>query len=346
MSYHLGQTQPASSSLPPDVAPTLLHELAPGRNRGWVAVPTMDMREYVKTQIMTVAAGFVLGVSVGAVLGNIFSGRKVSAPQLMPNERRRTTKRRSTRRGRKTVLPVPIDEMTLKVDGDPVHVQIDRGIVKADGRGVGTVYDGYSFFRAVPWTADEPRDFDRLADAVKYLIRTAAGLKKNGLSVRLDERSGVMIETSDAPLKRGIPRVIKARDPEDGTLIGELKLRSSSNGITVEWVDVDYTRRGKYVTQALYERAAELACAQGLTVRSDTTRSDAADAWWKKQVRAGHAVAIPGRGTRYEVDTGRSRGRLPVRFYELRCPPRQLANNGQRKMRRQAGRLTVNRRMR
>jgi len=337
MSYHLGQTAPPETSLPPDVSPSLLHELDPKRERGWVAVPTVDMREYVKTQLITAAAGFIVGVSVGAVLGNIFSGKKVSARELIPNERRRTTRRRSSARGRKTVRLVPSDEMTLKMGGASVHVTIDRGFVTADGQGVGTVYDGYSFFRAVPWTSDEPRDFERLADGVKYLVRTKS-MTKNGTTV--DSRSGVVIETSSRPLKIGVPRIIKARDPEDGTLIGELRLRSSRGGFAVEWVEVDYTRRGKFVAQALYQRAAELACAQGLTIRSDSTRSDAADAWWKKQVRAGHAVAVAGRGTRYHADTGRAKGRLDTKHYELLCPPRQLANNGMKRNARHAPPIT------
>lgn len=337
MSYHLGQVPPPETSLPSDVAPSLLHELDPKRERGWVAVPTVDMREYVKTQLITMAAGFIVGVSVGAVLGNIFSGKKVSARELIPNERRRTTKRRSSARGRKTVRPVPSDEMTLKMGGASVHVTIDRGFVTADGQGVGTIYDGYSFFRAVPWTSAEPRDFERLADGVKYLVRTKS-MTKNGATI--DPRSGVVIETSSRPLKIGVPRIIKARDPEDGTLIGELRLRSSRGGFAVEWVEVDYTRRGKFVAQALYQRAAELACAQGLTIRSDSTRSDAADAWWKKQVRAGHAVAVAGRGTRYHADTGRAKGRLDTKHYELLCPPRQLANNGMKRNARHAPPIT------
>ena len=175
MTYHLGQAPPASS-LPSDVAPTLLQELSsPRRERGWVAVPTVDMREYVKTQLITMAAGFVIGVSVGAVLGNVFSGKKVSARDLIPNTKalpRRTTKRRSTARGRKSVVPVPKDELTLRLDGSLVQVTVDRGHVAVAGiGGVGTVYDGYSYFRAVPWGTAEVRDFERLADAVKYLIR-------------------------------------------------------------------------------------------------------------------------------------------------------------------------------
>ena len=178
MTYHLGQAPPAAS-LPSDVAPTLLHELSsPKRERGWVAVPTVDMREYVKTQLLTMAAGFVVGVSVGAVLGNVFAGKKVSARELIANERRRTTKQRSSRRGRKTVRLVPADELEIRVEGRALRAVIDRGFVTIEGKSVGTVYDGYSFFRAVPWTTAEPRDFERLADAVKYLIRTQ-GLKSN-----------------------------------------------------------------------------------------------------------------------------------------------------------------------
>lgn len=66
MSYsRLGSDHPAA--LPPDVSPTIVEELA--RRRGWVAIPTPDMREYVKAQLMTAAAGFVVGMSLGAALG-------------------------------------------------------------------------------------------------------------------------------------------------------------------------------------------------------------------------------------------------------------------------------------
>lgn len=66
MSYaRLGTTE-ATAALPADVSPTIVEEIS--RRRGWVAIPTPDMREYVKAQLMTAAAGFVVGMSIGALL--------------------------------------------------------------------------------------------------------------------------------------------------------------------------------------------------------------------------------------------------------------------------------------
>lgn len=43
------------------------------QQRGFVAVPAYDLREYVRQQLGTIALGFGVGVAVGAALGNIFS---------------------------------------------------------------------------------------------------------------------------------------------------------------------------------------------------------------------------------------------------------------------------------
>ncbi len=47
------------------------------KRRGWVAIPSYDMREYVKQTFLTAALGFAMGVGIGAVLGNILKGKKV-----------------------------------------------------------------------------------------------------------------------------------------------------------------------------------------------------------------------------------------------------------------------------
>lgn len=71
MSYRtLGQTP---STFGPDMATSLPEAIV--RRRGWVAIPTADVREYSKAQLATAAAGFFAGVLVGAALGNIFAGR-------------------------------------------------------------------------------------------------------------------------------------------------------------------------------------------------------------------------------------------------------------------------------
>jgi len=66
MSYLRLGTTDATTALPADVSSTIVEELS--SKRGWVAIPTPDMREYVKSQIMTVAAGFFVGVGIGALL--------------------------------------------------------------------------------------------------------------------------------------------------------------------------------------------------------------------------------------------------------------------------------------
>lgn len=44
--------------------------------RGFVAVPTPDLQEYMRSQFMTAAAGFVIGMTVGALFGNLLARRK------------------------------------------------------------------------------------------------------------------------------------------------------------------------------------------------------------------------------------------------------------------------------
>ena len=112
MSYsHLGAApppevvdpQPSAPGLPPDVAPTLIHEMFTpvARRRGWVAVPTYDMREYVKAQLLTAIAGFVVGIGIGATLGNVLRGRDVVKTVTKVVRNRRTSRRRRRRRTRR-----------------------------------------------------------------------------------------------------------------------------------------------------------------------------------------------------------------------------------------------------
>lgn len=43
--------------------------------RGYVAVPTRDVESYVRSQFVTFAAGFVVGMSIGALAGNLLQRR-------------------------------------------------------------------------------------------------------------------------------------------------------------------------------------------------------------------------------------------------------------------------------
>jgi GNAT superfamily N-acetyltransferase len=53
-------------------------------------------------------------------------------------------------------------------------------------------------------------------------------------------------------------------------------------------VDRDLQRCG--VGTRLYERAARIACKRGVKLRSDTSRSNKAEAFWRKQERKGRVV--------------------------------------------------------
>lgn len=44
--------------------------------RGFVAVPTPDVEAYVHSQFITFAGGFVIGMSAGAIFGNLFARRR------------------------------------------------------------------------------------------------------------------------------------------------------------------------------------------------------------------------------------------------------------------------------
>lgn len=41
--------------------------------RGFVAVPTPDVQEYVRSQALTFSAGFVVGMGIGALFGNLLT---------------------------------------------------------------------------------------------------------------------------------------------------------------------------------------------------------------------------------------------------------------------------------
>lgn len=185
MSYHgLAAADPGSGpSLPDDVAPTLVHEMVSpvDRRRGWVAVPTYDMREYVKTQLFTIAAGFTIGMSVGALFGNAISNKsfenalkKVVKNPSKQRRLRKTSRRVSTRakrRGRPAGKTVT-DVLNVRMGGIPTLITIDRGVVRSGGRKCGHIYDLGSKFQALPLGA-EPRPYGVLADAAKYVVRAS-----------------------------------------------------------------------------------------------------------------------------------------------------------------------------
>lgn len=203
MSYsrqaRLGQPPPAQQPTSPggeldtEVSPTLVHELTQPveKRRGWVAVPTYDMREYVKSQVFTAIAGFVLGVGLGAVFGNFLAGKQLSGavgkvirnpkrpkrrssrkPKRNPRRRRTSPRRTSTRRrkrGRPTARAVT-EKLSVKLPDGVWRISVDRGQVVARGRAYGTVYDLGTSFRAIPY-GGPVGSYGTLAGAVKHVIR-------------------------------------------------------------------------------------------------------------------------------------------------------------------------------
>lgn len=103
MSYriigHLGQT-PAPEAPPSGGA---LGPLA--TERGFVQIPSADVRQYVQTTLVVLAVGFGAGVGVGAIFGNILgSDRKLTGgigKVFRNSRRRRRTSRRRPRRNSK-----------------------------------------------------------------------------------------------------------------------------------------------------------------------------------------------------------------------------------------------------
>jgi hypothetical protein len=161
------------------VATSAVHQLVSPlqRRRGWVAVPTFDVRQYVQTQFMVAAIGFGVGVTVGAILGDILGGKRIAPiTKIMGNPRgkRRTTARRR-KRGRPTTRAVAHDVVHVKMPGGVLTATVNKGAVRVDHRIVGFLYDTGTMFRSVPrsWDADV-REFTTMAGAVKHLIRVAA----------------------------------------------------------------------------------------------------------------------------------------------------------------------------
>jgi len=70
------------------------------KRRGWVAVPTFDMRQYVQAQLLTAAAGFMVGMGMGAIFGNFMSGKSITGPisAVARNPPKKRTSRKPTRK--------------------------------------------------------------------------------------------------------------------------------------------------------------------------------------------------------------------------------------------------------
>jgi GNAT superfamily N-acetyltransferase len=89
---------------------------------------------------------------------------------------------------------------------------------------------------------------------------------------------------------------VTAFDPNN-TPRGEIDVEFNlDNGVPVsaqiKWISVRSDMQRCGVGTKLYERAARLACADGLKLQSDTVRSSNAEAFWEKQVRKKRAVCL------------------------------------------------------
>lgn len=147
--------------------------------RGYVRVPSFDVRQYVKDTVLMIAIGFGLGIGVGAIFGNILRGKQLpSVGRLVQNRRRRLrrnagrrrTSARQRRRGRPSGHPVN-ERLTVKLPGGAVDVSVEGGKVYVGRNSLGSVYDLGTSFRAVPIAPGEVRSFGTLAGAVKHVLR-------------------------------------------------------------------------------------------------------------------------------------------------------------------------------
>lgn len=154
-------------------------------SRGFVKVPTYDVRQYVQTTLIVLAVGFGAGVGVGAIFGNILGERKLAGGvgtvfRNRPQRRRRSSrtrrnagKRRTSARRRKRGRPAGgtvNDHLTVKLPEGFIDVHVDRGDVLVGKKRYGSIYDLGTKFQAVP-IRGESRSFGTLAGAVKHVLR-------------------------------------------------------------------------------------------------------------------------------------------------------------------------------
>lgn len=99
-------------------------------------------------------------------------------------------------------------------------------------------------------------------------------------------------------------------------------------GNTVAYIRTSASLRRCGLGTQLYTRVAQELCKEGRGLVSDTTRTDAAEGFWRKQVRKNRAECLPGRGERlsYSDKTGftRTQNYWACRKYKLKCPVTSL----------------------
>lgn len=150
----------------------------PEERRGYVRVPSFDVRQYVKDTILMIAIGFGVGIGVGAIFGNILRGKRIpvvgglfqNRRRLRRNAGRRRTSARHRQRGRPGGHPVN-ERLTVKLPDGAVDVSVEGGKVYVGQSACGSIYDLGTSFRAVPRHPGDVRDFGTLAGAVKHVLR-------------------------------------------------------------------------------------------------------------------------------------------------------------------------------
>jgi len=65
-------SQVPSTTVPADQVAVVSLPGSFATERAFVAVPTPDMRAFVRDQFIVLGAGFVVGVTVGVLIGNVF----------------------------------------------------------------------------------------------------------------------------------------------------------------------------------------------------------------------------------------------------------------------------------
>ena len=166
-----GSSPAASPPAPPsggDVSPLK----AITSERGFVRVPTHDVRQYVQTTLIVLAVGFSAGVGLGAVFGNFLGKRSVGEGigKVFRNAGKRRTSARRRKRGRPGGRTIT-EDITVKLPDGLYDVTVSRSSVLVDGARLGSVYDLGTNFRAIPSGGGEVRSFGTLAGAVKHVIR-------------------------------------------------------------------------------------------------------------------------------------------------------------------------------
>jgi hypothetical protein len=111
---------PAASS---DAATSPVDFLA--KRRGFVAVPTMDLRDYVQAQVVTMGIGFIVGVTIGAALGNVIKGKAAITANRRRRMRKNETANAWVERARTNVV-VSIGQLTA-VDKKALDAAVKRG---------------------------------------------------------------------------------------------------------------------------------------------------------------------------------------------------------------------------